>query len=69
MVFAVVVAALVLVPEGLEAKVASLLPTAAEERWLSIPWLTDLNDARRESAATLKPIFVWIMNGHPMGCT
>ena len=64
-----VAAAFVFVPEGLEARVTALLPTAVEEKWLSIPWRTDLNAARHESAATLKPIFVWIMNGSPMGCT
>ena len=69
MIFAMAAAALAFVPEGLQAKVASMLPTLAEQKWLSIPWRTDLNAARQESAATLKPIFVWIMNGHPMGCT
>ena len=69
MILAMVTAALVFVPEGLEAKVASVMPTAAENKWLSIPWHTDLNAARRESAMSSKPIFVWIMNGHPMGCT
>ena len=69
MIFALAAAALAFVPEGLEAKVAALLPTAAEEKWLSIPWRTDLNAARRESELLSKPIFLWIMNGHPMGCT
>ena len=69
MVFAMAAAVLFWAPDGLEGKVASLLPTAAEDKWLSIPWRTDLNQARRDSAQTSKPIFVWIMNGHPMGCT
>ena len=69
MIFAMAAAALVFLPDGLEGKVASLLPTAEEEKWLTIPWHTDLNQARHESAQTSKPIFVWIMNGHPMGCT
>lgn len=53
----------------LDAKVASMLPTAAEERWMQIPWRTNLMQARSEAQALSKPIFLWIMNGHPMGCT
>lgn len=49
--------------------VASVLPTAAEEKWLSIPWRTNLMSARKEAAKVGKPIFVWMMNGHPLGCT
>jgi hypothetical protein len=34
-----------------------------------IPWRTDLWEARREAAASGKPIFLWEMDGHPLGCT
>lgn len=53
----------------IDSLVASVLPTAAEEKWLSIPWRTNLTAARREAAREKKPIFVWMMNGHPLGCT
>ena len=35
----------------------------------SIPWRTDLWEARREAAAAGKPIFLWEMDGHPLACT
>lgn len=53
----------------LDAKVASVLPTAAEERFLAIPWRLDLMAAREEAVKGGKPIFLWLMNGHPLGCT
>jgi hypothetical protein len=53
----------------LDAKIAAVLPTKEEEKWLSIPWRTNLMRARKESQETGKPMFWWIMNGHPLGCT
>lgn len=61
--------ALITSPEDLDARVKAVMPTAAEERFLAIPWRLDLTDARVDSARTKKPIFLWLMNGHPMGCT
>jgi len=56
-------------PQSLDQKIQVVMPTAQEEKWLSIPWQLDLNVARRMSQEQKKPIFFWIMNGHPMGCT
>ncbi len=53
----------------IDAKIAAVLPTAEESRWLEIPWRLNLDLARREAADSKKPIFIWMMNGHPMGCT
>ncbi len=55
--------------ETLDARVAAMLPTADEQRFLAIPWHTDLLRARREANAQGKPLFLWIMNGSPLGCT
>ncbi len=44
-------------------------PTAKEDRWNRIPWLTSLWEARRQAAAKGKPILLWEMDGHPLGCT
>ena len=41
-------------------------PTAI---WRSIPWRIDLLAAQREAAQQHKPLFVWAMDGHPLGCT
>jgi hypothetical protein len=42
---------------------------AGKEKWAQIPWLTSLWDARRKAAAEGKPILLWEMDGHPLGCT
>jgi hypothetical protein len=47
---------------------AKLVPSA-DEKWQSIPWKTDLLQARDEASASKKPVFLWSMNGHPLGCT
>ena len=51
------------------AKLHSLIkPQAGEEKWSAIPWLTDLWEARQKAAAEGKPILLWEMDGHPLGC-
>lgn len=55
--------------QSLDAKIATVLPRPQEERWLTIPWRTNLMQARLEAQNLNRPIFLWIMNGHPMGCT
>ena len=47
---------------------AALAPDATET-WRTIPWRTDLGAARAEAARLGKPLFLWAMNGHPLGCT
>lgn len=44
-------------------------PKPEEMRWQAIPWQTDLRDARRLAAESGRPIFLWAMNGNPLGCT
>ena len=39
-----------------------------EEAWRSIPWKTSLLDAQAQAAREQKPIFIWAMDGHPLGC-
>jgi len=47
---------------------AFLRPRPEEEKWLQIPWLTDLWQARTKAAAEGKPILLWEMDGSPMAC-
>jgi hypothetical protein len=47
---------------------AQLQPNA-DEPWRSIPWKIELLDAQRTAARAKKPIFIWAMDGHPLGCT
>jgi hypothetical protein len=44
-------------------------PAAGEDKWDQIPWMTDLWAARKRAAAEGKPILLWEMDGHPLGCT
>ncbi|QDT09706.1 hypothetical protein [Planctomycetes bacterium K23_9] len=37
--------------------------------WRTIPWNTDLLVARRKAGQQNRPIFIWAMDGHPLGCT
>jgi len=47
---------------------ALIKPGKGEEKWTQIPWRTSLWQARREAAARGKPILLWEMDGHPLGC-
>ncbi|MGB0775305.1 MAG: hypothetical protein ACPG32_04745 [Akkermansiaceae bacterium] len=49
--------------------IKEILPTKAESAWAEIPWRTNLWEARKESAKVGKPIYLWEMDGHPLGCT
>jgi hypothetical protein len=48
---------------------ALIKPGPGEDRWAAIPWLTDLWQARQLAARQGKPILLWEMDGHPLGCT
>ncbi len=41
----------------------------ADASWRSIPWKTSLLDAQQLASKEGKPIFIWAMDGHPLGCT
>ena len=43
-------------------------PAEAEQAWTQIPWMASLWDARVKAAAEGKPILLWEMDGHPLGC-
>jgi len=45
-----------------------LTSSSGKEKWREINWRHDLWDARTESAKVGKPIFIWAMNGDPLGC-
>jgi hypothetical protein len=63
------VALCLLASESLADRVAAIFPTEAEEAWLAPGWRLDLGAARREADRSGKPLFLWVMNGHPFGCT
>ena len=50
-------------PEQLQSLHAAIKPQPGESKWAAIPWLTNLQEARRRSAAEDKPLFVWRAGG------
>ena len=40
-----------------------------DEQWLTIPWQVSLVEAQNLAAREKKPLFIWAMDGHPLGCT
>ncbi|HMF14292.1 MAG TPA: hypothetical protein VKE94_18375 [Gemmataceae bacterium] len=56
-------------PDQFAALHALVKPTQDEEKWLEVPWMTSLWEARQRAAAQGKPIVLWEADGHPLGCT
>lgn len=55
--------------DQLDKLVALVKPSPQEDKWANIPWQTNLWEARRVAAREGKPILLWEMDGHPLGCT
>jgi hypothetical protein len=44
-------------------------PKPEELKWTAIPWEVDLWEARKKAGNIMnRPIFIWAMNGNPLGC-
>ncbi len=58
-------------PLGKEECLAILreLSPQPDEPWRTIPWRISLLEAQRDAAKQKKLIFIWAMDGHPLGCT
>ena len=55
-------------PREFDSLRAAIVPSA-QATWQAIPWRIDLLAARAEALRDGKPLFLWTMNGHPLGCT
>jgi hypothetical protein len=55
-------------PEQFAKLHALIKPQANEEKFMQIPWMTNLWEARKKAAAQGKPLLLWEMDGHPLGC-
>lgn len=51
-----------------EALMAVIPVRPGEEPYTTIPWETSLAVARQKANAGRKPMLVWSMDGHPLGC-
>ena len=47
----------------------TVLPSETEEQWRAIPWRDTLGGAVLEADEQERPVLLWAMNGHPLGCT
>ena len=45
------------------------LRQSPDEAWRTVPWKISLLDAQAAASQQHKPIFIWAMDGHPLGCT
>lgn len=46
-----------------------IVPGADERRDEQIDWAPSLADGLKRAHAQEKPLLLWVMNGHPLGCT
>ncbi len=46
-----------------------ITPPENELRWKSIPWRTSFTEGMVDADKFDKPLLLWAMNGHPLGCT
>ena len=44
-------------------------PTKSDLMWTSIPWRSSFQEGLIEANIQQKPMLLWVMNGHPLGCT
>ena len=44
-------------------------PTKNELAWAQIPWRSTFYDGLVDSDKYQKPLLLWVMNEHPLGCT
>ena len=45
-----------------------VLPSEKDTRWRQVPWITSLREGMQIAAEKKKPMFIWAMNGDPLGC-
>ncbi|MEM7234851.1 MAG: hypothetical protein AAF517_21910 [Planctomycetota bacterium] len=50
-------------------KLKKELVPSSKALWRTIPWKISLLGAQRIAAEERKPLFIWAMDGHPLGCT
>ncbi|MFT4649230.1 MAG: hypothetical protein ACI87O_002460 [Planctomycetota bacterium] len=57
-----------LAPENLDSILAQILPDESELLWKDVDWRVSLADGIADAQVAKKPILLWAMNGHPLGC-
>lgn len=69
---ALILTTILAAPQGLgDAEAHKLhegLKPPAAELWRDIPWKVSLVEAQNIAAREKKPLFIWSMDGNPLGC-
>ena len=47
----------------------AILPSAQERAFEAVGWRPSFGEAVREARELDRPVLLWAMNGHPLGCT
>lgn len=50
----------------LERRATQIRPTAAEQRWKDIPWMTSVVEAQKVAQAEKRPVLMWISDDDPL---
>jgi hypothetical protein len=51
-------------------QLAAYIPPGVEDlAWESVPWLPSFAEGLDAARSAAKPVLLWVMNGHPLGCT
>jgi hypothetical protein len=58
-----------LTPQNIDMWKNYITPTQSELAWTRIPWLSSFGEGMIQADAQKKPVLLWVMNGHPLGCT
>lgn len=55
--------------DSFDAWVSYLTPCADELSWAAVDWLPTYAEGVAAAQAQRRPLLLWAMNGHPLGCT
>ncbi len=47
----------------------AVLPGDSDAGWRAIRWHETMTEGLLEGQRTQRPVLLWAMNGHPLGCT
>lgn len=59
----------VLADDNLRKWIDFIRPSDSDNKWERLEWRTELGGAVEEARTLQRPILLWAMNGHPLGCT
>lgn len=58
-----------LTPADIDRIQTRVWPAPTELSWETIPWTPAFGEGLERADEARKPVLLWVMNGHPLGCT